>query len=416
MKALMYLEREVRTHDHAGLKWLADNKCEVSFVSFLEGDISDIRQNFHLESLLDFQAKFKGSNAKIHLLQGDPGILIPQIFKKGQFDFLIKDFDLNSNTLERTRKWLHTIPAAQIIEIRPNTLISPQDLPFSMDDMPRFFTDFRKKVELNLLIQDTCTFEFPNIKVVDLNFKIPEEISITKIKTEINASNAFCLGGETAALRRVEDYFGDVESVLHYKELRNGMISLNHSTKFSPYLANGNLSARFIYKKIKEFENTFGANESTYWILFELLWRDYFKFLSLKIKSRLFGSSLEILDDAQTSFQAWKEAKTSEDFVNANLNEMHSTGWMSNRGRQNVASYLAKTLNGPWTLGAEHFRHHLIDYDTESNWGNWLYLSDQGTDPRNRIFNVKKQAEMYDPHREYINKWLHEKANKGSRS
>ena len=164
MKALMWLDREIRTYDHDGLKWLTQYHCEVSFVSFLENDISDIRQKFYLESLLDFEGKFKAIGAKVYLFQGDPGVLIPEIFKKGLFDFLIKDADLNSKALDMTRKLKTTIPAANIIEVRPNTLILPQDLPFAISDMPKVFTDFRKKVEVNLTIQDVCSFDLKQVK------------------------------------------------------------------------------------------------------------------------------------------------------------------------------------------------------------------------------------------------------------
>ena len=87
------------------------------------------------------------------------------------------------------------------------------------------------------------------------------------------------------------------------------------------------------------------------------------------------------------------------------MNELNSTGWMSNRGRQNVASYLIHDLNLPWVWGAGYFEAKLIDYDVSSNWGNWLYLSGQGTDPRSRKFNVEKQAQDYDPNAEYRKKW-----------
>lgn len=410
MKALMWLERDIRTHDHEGLRWLAERNCEVSFVSFLKKDVSSVRQHFHLESLLDFQGKFQTSNSRVHLLQGDPTVLIPRIFALGAFDYLIKDSDLNFRDIQRTKTLLSHLPASKVIEISANTLISSDDLPFAIADMPKVFTDFRKKVEQNLIIRDTCVFDVTQIKAVNLNFEVPEEVSLIAFKEQNSAPQAFCHGGEIAGLQRVENYFQDVEAVLQYKELRNGMITLNHSTKFSPYLANGNLSARYIYQRLKKFERAYRANKSTYWILFELLWRDYFKFLSLKIGAKLFGDSYAPSPEVQKSFQAWQQAQTAEDFVNAHMNELRSTGWMSNRGRQNVASFLAKTLNVPWTLGAQYFRHHLIDYDTESNWGNWLYLSGEGTDPRNRVFNVKRQADMYDPHREYINKWLPFKA------
>lgn len=87
------------------------------------------------------------------------------------------------------------------------------------------------------------------------------------------------------------------------------------------------------------------------------------------------------------------------------MNELNCTGWMSNRSRQNVASYLVHQLGLPWTWGAAYFEKMLIDYDPDVNWGNWLYLSGQGSDPRAREFNIERQASMYDASGEYQNKW-----------
>ena len=86
-----------------------------------------------------------------------------------------------------------------------------------------------------------------------------------------------------------------------------------------------------------------------------------------------------------------------------------NTDWMSNRGRQNVASYFSKTLQLDWRIGAAYFEALLIDYDVHSNYGNWMYVSGVGNDPRNRTFNVKLQAERYDSNGAYRKKWLQTK-------
>ena len=86
--------------------------------------------------------------------------------------------------------------------------------------------------------------------------------------------------------------------------------------------------------------------------------------------------------------------------------ELKKTGWMSNRGRQNVASYFSKNLMLDWRIGAAYFESLLIDYDVHSNYGNWMYVSGVGNDPRDRTFNVKLQAQRYDADRKYQRLWL----------
>ncbi len=141
------------------------------------------------------------------------------------------------------------------------------------------------------------------------------------------------------------------------------------------------------------------------------MWRDYFKFFSLKFGRKLFLEQ-GITSDYRTQvnrdsklFEKWCCGETDEKFINANMNELNQTGWMSNRGRQNVASYLIHDLNLPWVWGASYFEKKLIDYDPDLNWGNWLYLSGKGSNPRARKFNIQKQAMQYDPYQSYQNKW-----------
>ena len=91
------------------------------------------------------------------------------------------------------------------------------------------------------------------------------------------------------------------------------------------------------------------------------------------------------------------------------MHELAQTGYMSNRGRQVTASFLAKELNINWLKGAEYFESMLIDYDVCSNYGNWMYVAGVGNDPReHRRFNVLKQAETYDSEGKYVKRWVPE--------
>ncbi len=285
-----------------------------------------------------------------------------------------------------------------------NTLISEANLPFSLPDMPFVFTSFRKKVEadlkVNTLIQTSNKFPEP---LIDFANPITEDKSM------------LFHGGEKAALERLQHYLWGSDSIQSYKETRNGLLDFDDSSKFSPWLSTGCISALKIYNEIKKYETEVCANDSTYWLFFELLWRDYFKFFSKKQGAKIFqerGVNGSRTTENKMSavqikfFNQWCSGKTPDDFVNANMLELKKTGWMSNRGRQNVASYLIHDLNVNWTMGASYFEKLLIDYDPDSNWGNWLYLSGQGSDPRSRKFNTQKQANDYDSSGDYRRKWL----------
>ena len=258
------------------------------------------------------------------------------------------------------------------------TLIAQRDLPFGLGQMPFVFTDFRKKIESQLKIK----------ALVDAPFT-PKENK----------------GGS-----RLNHYLWKTHAIENYKETRNGMIRFDDSSKLSPWLNIGNISPRTIYYELKKYEAEVCENESTYWLFFELLWRDYFKFFSLKFGQKIFLTSglnpgVSPNQKSLETFHSWCEGKTPDAFINANMNEINLTGWMSNRGRQNVASYLIHDLGLDWTWGAAYFEEKLFDYDPYLNWGNWLYLSGRGSDPRARKFNTVKQAGTYDPLGEYQQLW-----------
>merc|ERR1719198_2527443 len=105
------------------------------------------------------------------------------------------------------------------------------------------------------------------------------------------------------------------------------------------------------------------------------------------------------------ALEKWKEGRTGDQLVDANMRELRATGFMSNRGRQNVASYLIFDLGVDWRYGASHFEEHLLDHDPCSNWGNWVAAAGL-TGQRVNKFNTKKQLNDYDPGREYVRHWL----------
>jgi deoxyribodipyrimidine photo-lyase len=299
------------------------------------------------------------------------------------------------------------------IEDYDQFLFHPNSVTKNVSNIPDVFSVFRKKLEktVKVEIEKKCTQLSASNLIVNPT-KIPALIELGFKNFDIPIETAFpFIGGENEAIKRLENYFFETKKVAFYKKTRNGLIGKDYSTKFSPWLANGSLSARTVYWKIKEFETKFGANQSTYWVIFELIWRDYFKYISLKYDSKIFSIGGILERDYQWNSDAkiiekWINGETKDDFVNANMLELKETGWMSNRGRQNVASYFAKELLQDWRIGAAYFESMLLDFDVHSNYGNWMYVAGVGNDPRDRKFNTRFQAERYDPNHQYRKLWL----------
>jgi deoxyribodipyrimidine photo-lyase len=374
------------------------------------------RTQFLLESLQDLDKNLRELGSALLILKGKPEVEIPKIvaeykvkkvFAKREVAFEEKQTELLVQTeLFKLRCELETFSTS--------TLYHAEDLPFSINNIPDVFTAFRKKTEQDAIIRNV--FEKPSsIKspsIVEMNLPTLQELGLEFSKIDSRAAIKF-IGGETKAISRLNHYFFETKCLSKYKETRNEMVGEDYSSKFSAWLALGCISPRFIYHQIKKYETQFGANESTYWLGFEILWRDFFRFMFKKHQTRFFLYSgiktdkinSKILNEELLS--QWINGTTNSDFINANMLELKLTGFMSNRGRQNVASYFCNELNIDWRLGAAYFEQQLIDYDVCSNWGNWAYLAGVGNDPRShRYFNIEKQAKDYDKKRTFRNLWL----------
>tara|TARA_B110000444_G_scaffold259666_1_gene304131 strand:- start:1258 stop:2574 length:1317 start_codon:yes stop_codon:yes gene_type:complete len=294
-------------------------------------------------------------------------------------------------------------------------LFHPEDIMNDIIEIPDVFSSFRKKIEKKIKIRE-C-YPSPNkldkSNLLNERFYIPklEDLNLESFKT--NPYSAFPFkGGAESAINRIDFYFWKSKKLEFYKKTRNGLLKTDYSSKLSSWLANGSISARQIYWQVKKFEDKVVKNQSTYWLIFELIWRDFFKYISIKYGNNIFRlGGLHSKSNSWTidteKINSWINGKTKESFINANMIELRKTGWMSNRGRQNVASYLTKDLLIDWRVGASYFESMLIDYDVHSNYGNWIYNSGVGNDPMpERKFNIKFQADRYDPNNSFQNLWL----------
>ncbi|RYU94020.1 DASH family cryptochrome [Emticicia agri] len=298
------------------------------------------------------------------------------------------------------------------------TLFHARDLPFQINFLPKVFTDFRKKIEKSTKVRETfdAPTQLAKVEGIDLGH-IPtyQELGFESEPVSDERSAFTFTGGETEGLKRLNEYIWQKDLLKNYKETRNGLIGTDYSSKLSPWLSLGCLSPRQVYEEVKKYEAEAGANESTYWLIFELIWRDYFYFMALKHGTRMFKASgikndlMKQWSRHKPTFESWVKGETGEPFIDANMREIQLTGYMSNRGRQNVASYLAHNLGIDWTWGAAYFESALIDYDVCINWGNWNYIAGVGNDPQEgRKFDIAQQANFYDPDQAYVKLWLGE--------
>ena len=426
-RSIVWFKSDLRISDNETLVKAVKESDEIIPIYIIEdGDFEEtsfgtkktgsFRLQFLLESLSDLNEQLKSKGAGLLVFRGKTIEIISELIKKYDVSKIYCKQEVAYEEKARLSE-VESVAWKQLCSVETfstSTLFHASDLPFPLKSIPEVFTDFRKKVEKESSVR-TC-FEVPKeIKTPLLpKFGLPDFSDFGNKPFEPETRTAFPFyGGETQALNRLNNYLFETNQIQFYKETRNQLIGENYSSKLSPWLSMGCISPKMIYHEVKRYEKEVCANESTYWLIFELLWRDYFRFMMKKHNQEYFhqfgikGAEMPLHSHNLEAFEKWKNGETGSDFIDANMIELKRTGFMSNRGRQNVASYLHNDLQSDWRYGAAYFEEQLIDYDVCSNWGNWAYLAGVGNDPRgNRKFDVDKQAKQYDPSCVYRNLWL----------
>jgi len=206
---------------------------------------------------------------------------------------------------------------------------------------------------------------------------------------------------------KVPEYTVTPTLIENYEDTRNFPAIENGTSRLGPHLRFGTVSVRKMMKKAIAEKN------EVFWS--ELIWREFFMqilwhFPHTAEKSfRPKYDRIEWRND-EAEFERWKNGQTGYAFVDAGMRELDTTGFMHNRVRMLVASFLCKHLLIDWRWGEAYFAEKLLDYDMSANVGNWQWAAGSGVDaaPYFRIFNPMTQVEKFDKQKEYINKWVPE--------
>ncbi len=428
-RILIWFRNDLRLHDHEPLTRALRSGGQIvplycidprqfGTTSFGFPKTGALRTRFLLEALADLRASLRSLGSDLMLRRGNPEIIIPHLVQ--ELDIQAVYFHQEATAEERAVEE-RVLQALEPLGISMkffwgSTLYHPDDLPFEIGHLPEVFTQFRKAVEKKSSVNPAFPTPnslrpLPDVEVGDI--PSVRDLGLEPTESDDRAVLHFT-GGEAAGKGRLTEYFWQHDCLRRYKHTRNGMLGADYSSKFSPWLALGCLSPRYVFEAVQDYEDQRVANQSTYWLVFELLWRDYFRFVAAKHGDRLFyPSGLRRLSipwkQDWERFEQWRLGETGVPLVDANMRELLLTGFMSNRGRQNVASFLTKNLGIDWRMGAEWFESQLIDYDVCSNYGNWNYTAGVGNDSRGfRYFNIPKQSRDYDSAGEYVKHWLPE--------
>ena len=434
-RAIVWFRNDLRLHDNEALQEALSNAEEVLPVYVFDERVFNgktkfgfpktgkFRAQFIIESIQDLKQNLRQRGVDLIIRIGKPEEILFDLAQEVKSSWIFCNRERTPEELsvqDHLESKLWKI-GQEIRYTRGKMLYHTSDLPYPITQTPEIFTTFRKETERITPVREPLPTpnQLPPLSIRVEIGEIPslEDFGHSPFSKDERSVIPF-KGGETEGLRRLKYYLWDSNLIKSYEDTRNGMMGGDYSTKFSAYLAQGCLSPKMIYHELKKYESERGENKSTYWLFFELLWRDFFRLIAKKYGNKVFQiGGLIGKPDAkwrtdERLFNIWAQGETGIPFVDANMRELNATGFMSNRGRQNVASFLTKDLNVNWLMGAEWFESQLVDYDPCSNYGNWLYVAGVGNDPReNRYFNILTQAQRYDAQGDYVKLWIPELTN-----
>lgn len=407
---LFLFRRDLRIEDNTALIY-ASKLCQQILPCFIfdprqvENNPyrSDFAVQFMKESIEDLQKQLINIGGKLYLFYGKPDDTLQKILRITRFDalFINRDYTPFSKKRDGDLKTFCANNNIAFYSLDDVLLITPEHI-LREDNTPTpVFSRFYKKAL-------TIPVPTPN-RATEVQFyqgKISEQIYETSSFPFFPQKNekARLQGGRMEGIK----WLKRACALKDYKSQRD-MLEKEVNTFLSPYLKFGCLSPREVYYKIQS------NNPDPEPILRQLYWRDFFTLIAFyypHVFGNAFNKSFQDVwwSKDEKTFRLWTEGLTGFPIVDAGMRELNTTGWLHNRARLIVASFLTKDLHIDWQWGEKYFATKLIDYDPSVNNGNWQWVAGTGCDaqPYFRIFNPWLQSKKFDPDAGYIKKWIPE--------
>lgn len=406
--ALHIFRRDLRLQDNTALLYALKNADNI--VPCFIFDSRQVEKNeyksynaiqFMINSLLELDKELKDKKSRLYMFQGTAETEIKKLFKQLPITLITINKDYTPFALQRDAN-IEKICADHKVEFSTHhdALLNPPENVFKSDGKPyTVFTPFFKKAKKNK-IQEPAR----NLHKNYYSKLISDTITHTKIKDFIKKENKNILvqGGREEGLKLLKK----ASTLKNYKELRN-IPHLSHTSHLSAHNKFGTVSIREVYHKLKDAKQTD--------MLTELYWRDFFTHITYHfphVLGKAFREKYNKLtwSTSKKNFEAWCTGTTGFPIVDAGMRELNTTGYMHNRVRMIVASFLVKDLHIDWRWGEKYFANQLVDYDPAVNNGNWQWAASTGCDaqPYFRIFNPWLQQKKFDPECIYIKQWVPE--------
>ncbi|MEN9914939.1 MAG: hypothetical protein RL528_1703 [Bacteroidota bacterium] len=402
MTALFWHRRDLRINDNKGLfEALKQNEIVHPIFIFDKSILDKLPNNdqrilFIYQEIESLKKSYQNLGSDLWVYYGEPSEIIPKIAQELNCSSVYFNNDYEPYALQRDQEIQVSLNNIKIkfignkdhVIFEKNEVLKDDGKPYTI------FTPYSRKWKANLKEEDLREYSIEKYSG-NLVQKQKEEALITLEE----------MGFESKVLHDFPDRITKNEILNNYHLSRN-FPAVKGTSKLSLHLRFGTISIRKLALIAREQNETY---------LNELIWRDFYQMIIFhfpKSAENSFKAQYDkiIWEKNEAHFDSWCTGKTGYPIVDAGMRELNATGFMHNRVRMVVASFLTKHLLLDWRLGAAYFAEKLLDFELASNTGGWQWAAGCGCDaaPYFRVFNPQAQQEKFDKSFEYIKKWVPE--------
>lgn len=411
MYNIFWFRRDLRTNDNAGLYHALKSDYPVKPLFIFDKNIldklsdkKDARVSFIYNTIQQLKEELKGYDSDIEVRYGDPVKIWEELAKDGALNNVFTNRDYEQYAIGRDEQVSKILRAeGKGFMTFKDHVIFEKDEVLKDDGTPYVvFTPYKKrwlahlKDRMDAQNPEASYFfkSYPNEKYFK-NFLQFTSIPLIELsEMEFEPTDIEIPSAEV------------VRSIIREYDKNRDFPAINGTSRLGVHFRFGTISIRDKARKAKQLNETF---------LSELIWRDFYSMILQhfpRVEDQSFREKYERIEwrNNEEEFELWCKGKTGYPIVDAGMRELNSTGYMHNRVRMVVASFLTKHLLIDWRWGERYFAEKLLDYDLASNSGGWQWAAGCGTDaaPYFRIFNPYSQADKFDKQRKYIKKWVPE--------
>ena len=402
--SIFWFRRDLRLEDNMGLNHALSSNSPVLPIFIFDTEIldqlpeNDARVTFIHKTIKGLSDHLKQNyNSSIAMYSGNPVEVFNSLANNYSIDVVYANHDYEPYALERDAAIKKLLTAKNVtFYTYKDQVVFEKDEIVKSDGKPYVvYTPFKNRWKEKFNPEKHLGFSdkpsIPNNFIKDTGLPFLSLLHMGFVSSQIV----------------VPSYISSVVFIENYEATRNYPAKINGTSRIGPYLRFGTVSIRKIMKQALK------ANNEVFWN--ELIWREFFMQILWhypKTVNHAFKAKYDRIQwrNNEVEFDKWKNGQTGYPLVDAGMRELNQTGFMHNRVRMLVASFLCKHLLIDWRWGEAYFAEKLLDFDLSANVGNWQWAAGSGVDasPYLRIFNPITQVEKFDKQKEYINKWVPE--------